>query len=286
MRVLSRAVLVASVCAVGAPAGAQSVLTAQQPRPRATPPPPPPGTTRPAPATQKPVARAAARPAPQWRGFVMGTALWQPGTSSFTDRRSETVFRETATTTGEYDLDGGVGGEVGGVVRVWRNFGVGLAVSVLPRPGNAAFSLSSPHPFFFTRPRTATADSSSVDRTETGVHLSAAYHIVGGRHWRITLFGGPSYYALSQTVVNTLVVTDSYPYDTITATPGPTSDQSESAIGFHVGGDVSWYFSRRLGVGALARYATAEAKTSINGGDDVTLKAGGAQIGLGLRVRF
>lgn len=286
MRVLAPAVLV--VCAwvtAAAPVAAQPLLTDQQSRPRAAPPPPP-GTTRPAPATQKPVSRAAARRAPQWRGVLSAGAVWQPVTSSFTDRRTETVFRETATTTGEYDLDGGVGVDVGGVIRVWGNLGVGLAVTAMPRPGNAALSVSSPHPFFFNRPRTATAEISNADRTETGVHLSAAYHIVGGRRWRVTFFGGPSVYTLSQTVVDTLVVTDVYPYDTITAAIGQTSDQSERAIGFHVGGDVSWYFSRRVGLGALVRYANAEVKTSINGGDDVTLKAGGAQIGLGLRFRF
>lgn len=287
MRLLSP--LVFAVCAsvaVAVPAAAQPALTDQQPRPRAAPPPPPPGTGRPAPSTQKPVPRAAGRRAPQWRGVLTAGALWQPGTSSFTDRRTETVFRETATTTSDYALDGGVGLDVGGIVRVWRNVGVGLAVTALSRPGEAASSLSSPHPFFFNRPRTATTEASDLDRTETGGHLSAAYHVVGRGNWRVTLFGGPSVYAISQTVVDTLVVTDTYPYDTITAAPGQTSDRSETAIGFHVGGDVSWYFSRRFGAGALVRYANAEVKTSINGGDDVTLTAGGAQLGLGLRVRF
>jgi hypothetical protein len=268
------------------PVAAQPVLSNPQSQPRAAPPPPPPGTTRPVPATQKPVPRAPVRRGPQWRGSVAAGASWQPGTSSFTERRSETVFRETATTIGEYELEGAVGIDVGGVLRLWRNLGIGLAVTALSRPGEAAFSLSSPHPFFFNRPRTATTAAADLDRTETGVHLSAAYHIGGGGRWRVSLFGGPSFYAISQPVVDMLVVTDAYPYDTITAAPGQTSDQVERAIGFHVGGDVSWYFSRRVGAGALVRYANAEATTSINGGADVTLTAGGAQVGLGLRLRF
>ena len=67
---------------------------------------------------------------------------------------------------------------------------------------------------------------------------------------------------------------------------GTTTDIEESAVGVHVGADATWYFTSRLGAGVLARFATGTKSVSVNGGDSFDLKAGGAQIGVGLRFKF
>lgn len=244
-------------------------------RPPATPPRPAPGRTPPAaPGVRQP------------RGFVAAGVMMQPGKTSFVDQRSTSVFRETATWSGSYEVESGVGADVGVFARLWNNLGLGVAVTSASRAGDGAIAASYPHPFFFGRPRTADAEIPDADRTETAVHVSAALLVPTSSRLRIALFAGPSLYSISQTLADDLRVTDEYPYDTITVAPAGTTDVSESVVGFHAGGDVSWYVTERVGAGLLVRYAAATKGVSVGGGDEFDLKGGGIQIGVGLRLRF
>jgi opacity protein-like surface antigen len=288
MRAITAASVLAGACVaalLSTPALAADDAWQAQARPsQATPPPPPPGSGRATPARQTPPPPPPA--GRQWRGFIAAGAMFQPEKASFTDARSRSVFRETATWSGDYDVDGGIGADIGAVARLWGNLGAGLAVTSVTRAGTAALSASYPHPFFFGRTRPADADADDVDRTETGVHVSLAYLVPASGRLRLTLFGGPSLYAIEQTVVDDLTVNEAYPYDSITIAPAGTTDVSETAVGFHAGADATWYVTERLGAGVLLRYATATKSVSVNGGDDFDLKAGGLQVGVGLRLRF
>ena len=186
----------------------------------------------------------------------------------------------------EYDIDAGVGFDVGGFARVWRNLGAGVTLTQVSRTGEAAFSGRSPHPFFFGQPRTATTSASNLDRTDTGVHVSAAYLRRSSGRFGLTVFGGPSFFSMKQDVVDDLTVTETYPYDTVAIAAGARSDISTRAVGFHVGADATWYFTRRLGAGALLRYTAASKSVAIGTGESFDLEAGGLQIGVGLRFKF
>jgi hypothetical protein len=212
--------------------------------------------------------------------------VFQSEKASFTDARTLTYFREPATQTGEYDIDGGAGFDLGAFARVWRNLGAGVTLTQITRTGDAEYSGRYAHPFFFSQPRTATTLASDLDRTETGVHVSAAYLLPSSGRFGLTVYGGPSFFSMEQTAVDDLTVTETYPYDTVAIAPGARSDISESAVGFHVGADATWYFTRRLGAGALVRYASASKSVSIGSGDAFDLEAGGLQIGVGLRFKF
>ena len=61
--------------------------------------------------------------------------------------------------------------------------------------------------------------------------------------------------------------------------------QSESKIGFNVGGDVAYFFSRQVGIGVTAQYAGATVEMTVPSGT-ADVMAGGGQIGGGLRLRF
>ncbi len=282
MNFLTTSMAVAVVCALGT----TPLLADGQQKPAA----PPPTTARPAPVpppAPQPAARAAAAPrAPQSRGFIAVGGLFQSEKASFTDTRTFTYNRESASSTGEYEIDGGPGLDVAAFARVWRNLGAGLAITQLTRAGGAEYSARYPHPFFFGQSRTATASASDLDRTETGVHVSAAYLLPSSGRFGLTVFGGPSFFSMEQTVVTDLTVTETYPYDTVAIAAGARSDISESAVGFHVGADATWYFTRRLGAGALLRYTSAKKSVAIGSGESFDLEAGGLQIGLGLRFKF
>jgi hypothetical protein len=296
MRIQTICLALLGACALGvAPLAAHD---AQQKPPATTRPPAPPPTTAnpaPAPATAAPqtparpaaaATRAARRP-PNVRGLLTVNGLFQPGTHDFTDSREFSSNRETATTTGEYSVDGGGGIDGGAFVRVWRNLGAGASVSSVTRRSDANISARYPHPFFFNQARQADTSVGDLDRAEVAVHLSAAYLLPSTGRFGGVLYAGPSFFSLTQNVVETLAVTETYPYDTVTIAPsGSPTELSESAVGFHVGGDVAWYFTNRFGIGAMARYATAKKSVAIGTGKSFDLEAGGLQAGLGLRIRF
>ncbi len=287
MNVLITSMAVAVVCVLGTTPLLVAEGGQQQP---AAPPPPAPTAAGPRPAPvppPQPAARAAAAPRlRQSRGFVAVGGVFQSEKASFTDTRTLTYNRESASQTGEYDIDGGVGLDLGAFARVWRNLGAGVAVTQVTRAGGAEYSARYPHPFFFNQARTATTLASDLDRTETGGHVSAAYLLPSSGRFGLTVFGGPSFFSMEQTVVADLTVTETYPYDTVAIAPGARSDISESAVGFHVGADATWYFTRRLGAGALLRYTSAKKNVAIGTGESFDLEAGGLQIGVGLRFKF
>ena len=285
--------LVAACLTAGAAHAATAPTPAQaQSRPRQTPPPPPPTTAKPGvpvpPPAPRPTAAPAAKPKPipHDRGIAFLDVLYQPGTANFKDHRGFSVNRETASLTGDYKVKAGAGIDGGAFVRLWRRLGVGLSVSSVVRDSSATVTGSYPHPFFFNQPRTGSFDTGTLDRAEVGVHPSVAWIAPASKKLRLVVFGGPSFFTITQTAVDTPAVTDAYPYDTITFASGTTTDVEETAVGVHAGVDATWYFTSRLGAGVLARFTTATASTSVNGGDSFDLKAGGAQIGVGLRFKF
>lgn len=284
MRLLTRAlVLAASSLAAVTPAMAASRLilpsVRPQTRPPATTPPQRPGTT-PAPRPTTPP-----RP-PQPRGFVAIGAMAQPEKTSFTDAHSEPLYRETATWSADHSLDGMVGVDAGAFARVWRQLGVGLMLTSGSRRGSAAVEVSLPHPFFFGQPRTGRFDVADVGRTEGALHVSAAYLVPTTGHLRISLFGGPSLFVVEQKAIEDVQPNEVYPYDAVNVDTTGISKVSENFVGVHAGVDLTWYATSRIGVGVLARYTTGSKSVSFNGGDNIDLKAGGVQIGLGLRIKF
>jgi hypothetical protein len=296
MRIPTICLALLSACAFGtAPLAARD---GQQKPPATTRPPAPPPTTanpRPAPATAAPqtparpasAAARTARRAPNVRGLLTLSGLFQPGTHDFTDTRDVAYNRETATTTADYAVERGGGLDGGVFVRAWRSLGAGVSVSSVARTSDANISARYPHPFFFSQARTASTSVGDLDRAEVGVHLSAAWLLPSTGRFGGVLYAGPTFFSITQDAVETLTVTETYPYDTVTIAPGGSPTEiSESAVGFHAGADVTWFFSKRIGVGAMARYATAKTSVAIGTGNNFDLEAGGFQAGLGLRLRF
>lgn len=296
MRIPTFCLALLSACALGAAPLAAS--DAQQ-KPRATtrPPAPPPTTANPAPvpapaAPQTPARpgaaapRTVASPTPALRGLVTVSGIFQPGTHDFTDTREFSYNREPATTTSDYAVARGGGVDASVFVRAWRRLGVGAGVSSVARTSDADISARYPHPFFFSQARAASTTAGDLNRAEVGVHLSAAWLLPSTGRFGGVLYAGPTFYRITQDVVETLAVTETYPYDAVTIAGGSPTELSERAVGFHVGADVAWYFSKRVGLGALARYATAKTPVAIGTGTTFDLEAGGFQAGLGLRVRF
>jgi hypothetical protein len=101
----------------------------------------------------------------------------------------------------------------------------------------------------------------------------------------VTIFGGPSFFQVEQTIVTNFDYSESYPFDTATFSRAITNTQSESKMGFNVGGDVAYFFSNDVGVGGTLQYSGATVEMTVPSGT-ADVKAGGLQVGGGLRLRF
>ena len=78
---------------------------------------------------------------------------------------------------------------------------------------------------------------------------------------------------------------DEYPYDQATLVSTQTASGHASALGFHAGGDVAFFFGPGVGVGGSVQVSGATLKLTA-GNAQATINAGGVQAGGGLRVRF
>lgn len=241
-------------------------------------------TCLPAVAQTRPVPRP--RPAPTERVFISVNGAFQAGSNDFGE---SATFRENAED-GRFSLDytvkSGPVFAVSGGALVWRNVGVGLGIARFSQTTPTALSATIPHPFFFNRARTLSAEIGGLKRSELAVHIQAAAVLPISRRIGVTVFGGPSFFRVQQGLVSDFDYAESYPYDSATFSRGITSTSSGSKIGFNLGGDVAYFFTPQVGLGFGAQFAQATVRLPSARGASVDLGAGGLQAGGGLRLRF
>lgn len=219
---------------------------------------------------------------PRW--FLAANGLFQPGASTFTERYEFREFVEEGTIQSTYEAGSAVGldGSLG--VRVWRNVGVGVAVSTYAPKEGGEVTARIPHPFHFNQHREVSGDA-GLTRRETAIHASLLYIVPAGERLQLILGAGPTFFQADQSFVNDVLYSQEYPFDTATFNGVDIDNESASGIGFNASLDVSWRFSRSFGVGALVRYA--QATLPFTPGDrNVDVDVGGVQAGIGFRVIF
>ncbi|HJR59176.1 MAG TPA: hypothetical protein VJ813_07260 [Vicinamibacterales bacterium] len=229
--------------------------------------------------------QSAARAQPA-RGFVTFNAAAQGAAADLTDRVFFESNAETGTIETRYPGRTGLLIDVGGGWRVWRRLGVGVAVSRTTSSGTAAVTAEMPHPFFDNRDRHIEGEATSVSRTQTATHAELYYELPSRGRWRMRLFAGPSYFNLEQDVVTAVSADETYPYDTAGFGSATTGRAKGSGLGINGGADVAWMFSRRIGAGALIRYAHASLDLTAPGSRNVSSDGGGLQGGGGIRILF
>jgi outer membrane protein with beta-barrel domain len=237
-------------------------------------------------AQTRPAPRTSARPRQtvSERVFFSAGVLFQVNSNDFTDtatirRNAENGQLETA-----YDVGGGLAFDFSGSYLVWKNLAVGVGLTLFSASTTTTINAQVPHPFFFNQPRTVTGEFEG-DRSETAVHIQAKWLVPVSPKLLVTIFGGPSFFKVEQDIVNDFEFSESYPYDTATFTRAISASQSESAVGVNVGGDVAYFFSPNVGVGGTAQYSGATVEMAMPSGT-ADVKAGGLQVGGGLRLRF
>ena len=223
------------------------------------------------------------------RGFVSVNGGLQTASSDFSDSVDfgHPLFGpEDGSYEASYPAGDDTGFDVGGGVRVWRNLALGANVSVFSRESDAGITGQLPHPFRFDRLRAIDGTAAGLARTETAVHVQALWVIPVGRSVAITLFGGPTWFNVTQDLVTGITFDQSYPYDTAAFSGANVGEQSVSTIGAHAGADVAYYFSERIGVGGTVRFSRGSVEFDSPDGDTVDNNVGGVHTTGGLRIRF
>ena len=169
---------------------------------------------------------------------------------------------------------------------VWRTVSVALAATGSSEPLEGSLTTKIPHPFFFDRPRTVTGQSADLSRKEVAVHLDGVWTIPVTGSTRVALFAGPSYFKVTQSLVTDITVNEAYPYDEATFDTATSAEATLSKWGYNAGFDISQFVSRHVGVGVIGRYSRASFVFPIVETEEVAIRAGGFQVGGGVRLRF
>lgn len=232
------------------------------------------------------LACAAGTPAfAQPRAVVSATFLTQPSSDSFNVKTTSNSNRENATFNGDFDVSSGYGFDAHVMVRTWGRFALGGGVSRVSRPASGSLQGSYPHPFFFSKPRIASANFSGNDRSEQAVHLNAGFLVPTRPRVTVLIFGGVSFFSVDQPVATSLNITESYPYDAIASAAPAVTSISSRFTGFNAGADLAWFFGKNVGVGGTVRIVKGSDGSSTQS-RPFTVDAGGVQGGIGVRFRF
>ena len=225
----------------------------------------------------------AAQPLPRFAIAVNGG--YQPSTTSFADRFTFDLNRETASVDTSYPVEAGALFDVGVSLRFWKRLAVGGAVSRFSADGVVQVEASLPHPLFFQRNRAVSGESGGVTREETAVHIQAQYYLPPIGPVLVLVSGGPSLLDVKQSIATDVNYTEEYPYDTATFVGADSRRVTGTATGFNVGADIRWMFSKHLGVGGLVRFTRAKVDLALDS-RTIRVDAGGTQVGVGARLAF
>ena len=147
--------------------------------------------------------------------------------------------------------------------------------------GCAGVTAGLPQPFHLEQFR-AVDGSAAATRQETAVHVQLRVGATVGPRLEVTLFGGPTFFDVEQTLVSDILFEETYPYDTAPFSSAPTVLRSVTAVGFHTGVDLATYLTPTVGVGR----SSGSAAPRPNGGGMLAVETGGLHVGGGLRLRF
>lgn len=245
----------------------------------------PAASPRPGVTQRRPIQRSLAR-RPVERTLISVNGGVQTTSRTFASASTITRFAEDGTVSSTYSSGRPIVFDVAVQGGVWRTISVGLAATQSSKPLEGSITTKIPHPFFFDRPRTATGQSAALTRKEVALHLNGVWTIPATRSTRIALFAGPSYFKVTQALVTEVTVDEAYPYDEATFTSATSTEGTQSRWGYNAGFDITQLFSTHVGIGVIGRYSRASFIFPIVATEEVEIRAGGFQLGGGVRLRF
>jgi hypothetical protein len=227
-----------------------------------------------------------------WIDVNFGSA--QSSQKGFTSAFAVQLFSETGALAAAYPKPNRGGDfDFGGGFMFSPVLGIGLSVSGTAHEDPAGLAVTVPHPFFFNASTTASGATDDVlKRTESAYHIQLAAVPLRTDRLVIRLFGGPSYFRVMQDLVSDVNYVQVAPIfsrvNNVTVTGWDGNSEVEgTGWGFNAGADVGVFFTRVVGVGAVVRFTQANVDLADPLSEtSVTMKAGGLQVGGGIRLKF
>jgi hypothetical protein len=184
--------------------------------------------------------------------------------------------------------------DVGGGVMISRMAGVGVSYGRTPYRNAVQLSTTIPHPTVLYSLGTDTRLSAeTLKRDETAVHvLFIGMAPLPFARSELRIAGGPSFFRYRADMVQTVLYDQAYdaltPKNTITINGLATQQARENAIGFNVGGDFNYFFTRTFGVGTGVRFSWATVDVEREPLSDVAqrIRVGSTLGFVGVRFRF
>jgi hypothetical protein len=226
-----------------------------------------------------------------WIDVNLGVAI--AADETVTLEHSDRLFGETRTFRTAYENPTGASFDFGGGVMFTPQVGVGVSFAGTAHQAAPELFVQVPHPNFFNASASDTADADEeFQRVEGSVHLQLMGATEFGDNLRLRVFGGPTYFRLQHDLVSNIRYLQAFAIfnraNAVDITTYDSVDKVEgTGWGYHVGGDVSFFFTRVVGLGAFARYSrgTVDLVEPLRD-SEVELKVGGLQFGGGLRLKF
>jgi opacity protein-like surface antigen len=245
--------------------------------------------TRPAtPAAQAQAAQRSALQEPEKTAFLNIGAGYQLGSTDLTRHlvAFEDAYAEEGSIDANYGQSSGFLFDVVGGARVAGHISVGFGITYAKHDEAATVDAHVPHPFVFQTLRDATFTTASLSGQELVLHIPILWTQSFRTATRITIFGGPSIFHVTQEFVTNVTLNEVYPFDSVTITDTSQSEISDNAFGYHVGAGVTQFFGPTVGVGLDVRYSRASLDFADDANATTTARAGGLQVTGGVRFRF
>jgi hypothetical protein len=222
--------------------------------------------------------RAQGQSAPETKVFLSVDVGAQPQQRTIETSSSFALYDETATIKSSQPIHNGPMFGVTGGYRLMPHIGVAVGLTMFnARASDSTVVASIPDLVFFSRPKTVTQTATGLKHSETGVHIQGVWFYPVGAKLEIVIAGGPSVIRVKLDLITNPTVPTGTQNLVVTS-----STQSHRGVGFNAGFEGNYFLSARLGVGLFVRYVGGTVDLPAVTG----LKVGGAQAGLGARVRF
>jgi hypothetical protein len=219
------------------------------------------------------------------RGSLRVNGGYQLTTNDFTNGATTREHAEDGRLDTTYVVKGGPSFDVAAGGILWRRLSLGAGVSRYTAPTPASIRASIPHPFFFDHHRSVSGDAAGLTREELAVHLQVGGVFPVGTRLQVMIFGGPSFFQVTQGLVTDITITNDYPYDAAQFSRATTNYAKGSQLGFNAGGDLAFFLTRHVGLGATAQLSGTTVAVAA-GATSQDVKVGGVRVSGGLRLRF
>lgn len=220
------------------------------------------------------------------RGYVVLGGGYLATPNDFEDGAAKRINAEDGRYDTSYNVKGGPGFEAAAGVTVWKRLGVRGGVGRFSTTADGTFEASIPHPFFFNKPRGISASVPGLQREELALNVHLAGLVPLGPRAHATIFGGPSWIQVKQTMVTDFSYTDAYPYDTAAFGVATTTARSGSKVAIGGGAALGYFLTKAIGLEGNVQFVQAKVPLSGAGGTSRTVKAGGFKGGVGFVARF